>query len=373
MVSALFAMAVIGICLCRADNRYRPIFGDSALIILSLPMVASLNFYLGYPMRVLACHLASAMLNLGGLAVSAQGTEILSNNSIVGIDPPCSGIKMLWVALYLTATFASVRGLKTLPTIKVLVLSLVAAIAANALRVSSLFYVESGIIEVGTAWHSIVHSGVGVAVFALSAAVLMKITYSLPESELIQQIATPKTQTPDATAKHAPILIISFISLCMLAASIPLIYRSEPIKESNSVFAGWPTQFEGQRLQQVKLSELTERFAQEFPGKIAVYTTGKSRIVYRWVTQATRQLHPSSTCYKASGYEIKWLPENLDANNNKWAAFEATKGSEKLLVRERLFDQEGHSWTDVSSWYWSAVLNQSKSPWWSVSVAERIE
>jgi exosortase O len=373
IVSALFATGVLGIFLSHSAMRHRTTAGDFALLFLSLPMVASLNFYGGYPLRMLACQLASAMLNLGGLAVTAQGTEILSNNSIVGIDPPCSGIKMLWVALYLTATFASIRSLKPLPTIKLLVMSLLAAILANALRISSLFYVESGVIDVGGVWHSVVHSGVGVAVFALSAAALMKLTYSLPESDRVQPKAKPSEQDFVGSVKHIRVLVFCFLASCVLAAAMPLLHSQKTVAAPASQSVDWPTQFEGQQLKQVALSEVTERFAQEFPGQIAVFTTGKRRFVYRWVTQATRQLHPASTCYKASGYEIKWLPEYVDESNNKWSAFEATKGSEKLLVRERLYDAQGHNWTDVSSWYWSAVLKQSISPWWSVSVAERIQ
>ncbi|MCI0665355.1 MAG: hypothetical protein L0220_30200 [Acidobacteria bacterium] len=28
------------------------------------------------------------------------------------------------------------------------------------------------------------------------------------------------------------------------------------------------------------------------------------------------------------------------------------------------------NWTDVSSWYWSAMLGRSCGPWWVVTIAE---
>jgi hypothetical protein len=199
------------------------------------------------------------------------------------------------------------------------------------------------------------------------------LTYSLPESDRVQQQAKLGDQNFMGSVKHLPMLGCCFLASCVLAAAMPLLHSQKSVAVPARQAVDWPTQFEGQPLRQVTLSEVTERFAQEFPGQIAVYATGKRRFVYRWVTQATRQLHPASTCYKVSGYEIKWLPEYVDESHNKWSAFEASKGSEKLLVRERLYDAVGHNWTDVSSWYWSAVLKQSNSPWWSVSVAERIQ
>ncbi|CAN5457283.1 hypothetical protein BH10CYA1_BH10CYA1_27250 [soil metagenome] len=373
IVSALIALAICAVLL----HRTLPISlnpGDFALVALSLPVVASLNYYLGYPMRILACQMAAVMLNIGGLAVNVQGTEILSNNSIVGIDPPCSGIKMLWVALYLSATCASLRELRTAQTLKLLAISLLAAIVANALRVSSLFYVESGIVQVSGVWHTVVHSGVGVAIFALSAAALVKVAYMLPSDTEAKKPLTDVSTAIDTKAnKHLPIAIGCVSALFVVAASLPVALNHASDKVTDANFAGWPTQFEGQLLEPIKLADVTERFAKEFPGKIAVYTTGKSRVVYRWVPRPTLQLHPSSNCYKGSGYEIKWLPEYTDANNTKWTAFQASKGAEKLLVRERIFDQAGHNWTDVSSWYWAAVLKQSSSPWWAISNAERIE
>ncbi|MBI2811744.1 MAG: archaeosortase/exosortase family protein [Candidatus Melainabacteria bacterium] len=373
IVSALLALAVCAVLL----HRTLPVSltpGDFALLALSLPVVASLNYYLGYPLRILACQMAAVMLNIGGLAVNVQGTEILSNNSIVGIDPPCSGIKMLWVALYLSATCASLRGLRSPQTLKLLAISLPAAIVANALRVSSLFYVESGIVPVSGVWHTLVHSGVGVAIFALSAAALVKVAYMLPLESKSSQSQTDKNIGIDSKAnKLTTIASGCVVALFVFAAALPLAVNHVSDKISDTSFAGWPTQFEGQDLEPIKLSELTERFAKEFPGKIAVFTTGKSRIVYRWVTRPTLQLHPSANCYKASGYEIKWLPQYIDGNDKKWTAFQASKGAEKLLVRERIFDQAGHNWTDVSSWYWASVLKQSNSPWWAISKAERIE
>jgi len=42
-----------------------------------------------------------------------------------------------------------------------------------------------------------------------------------------------------------------------------------------------------------------------------------------------------------------------------------------LLVRERIYEAAGErSFTDVSSWYWAAVLGRSVGPWWAILIAE---
>jgi len=368
-ILAMIALAVIGLCLARVRN-YQPTAGDWALLLLSLPVVASLNFYFGYPLRMLACWLASVMLNLGGLAVFTEGAAILSNNSVVGIDPPCGGVKLLWATMYVAATLSSMRRLGWLSTVKVMLLAVLVAVIANALRVSSLFYVESGMLEFSGFWHSFVHTGVGVAVFVLSAAAMFGIVYG--RAPAAQSAVTSAQDCQKPLLNHTPLLTWGLVLACVAAFSLPLLIHSQCVVESRS-FAGWPTTFENRNLTPIQLSGVTARFAEGFPGKIAVFSVADTRVVYRWLPQPTRQLHPASNCYKAGGYEISWLPAYTDNENHKWSQFEATKGSEKLRVRERLYDEKEQSWTDVSSWYWAAMLRQSEGPWWTVTVTERLD
>jgi len=36
-------------------------------------------------------------------------------------------------------------------------------------------------------------------------------------------------------------------------------------------------------------------------------------------------------------------------------------------------DGRGGHWTDVSAWYWSALLGSSEGPWWALTVAENAQ
>lgn len=162
-----------------------------------------------------------------------------------------------------------------------------------------------------------------------------------------------------------------YIIVCAVAAALPFATaRSEYSSTTVGAFPGWPAQFEGKTLTQLPLTELEQRFASGFPGKIARFTDGKREIVVRWVTEATRKLHPASDCFQGLGYTVKPLAMHRDDNGSLWSSFAARKGNDRLRVYERIHRESGESWTDVSAWYWSAFRDGSGS-WWALTVAEK--
>jgi hypothetical protein len=123
----------------------------------------------------------------------------------------------------------------------------------------------------------------------------------------------------------------------------------------------------------VPLSQREEVFADNFPGKIGKFTDGSRVILMRWVTQPTRKLHPAADCFKAVGYRIRPQAIKKDLDGNVWGSFHGTRANEDLTVQERIHDSAGGSWTDVSSWYWAAVLGRTKGPWWAVTLICRAD
>lgn len=370
----LIAASALFVCLRRAKLVSGLSAGDCILIGLSVPIVAALNFYAGYPLRVVSCHIASLLLNLGGTGTHVAAGQIVSSNFVVAIDEPCSGIKMLWASLFLAATYASLHRLNLLRTSLLLALSVVLAVIANAIRISSLFYLEAGRIDVGTQLHGLIHAGLGLISFtaaALVGYVVVRLYFdssSLDSSIFGSSITFPR-QIPH---KQSLGLAISFVVACLCAATIPFFSSHSARSAITQRFPGWPTQFEGKNLTPVPLSASNERYAASFPGKTAVFATEQKRVVYRWLTEPTRQLHSAASCYRAGDYQIKWLPEYIDSKANRWSAFEATRANERLLVHERIADNVGMNWVDVSSWYWSALLNKTRGPWWITTVSERL-
>ena len=163
-----------------------------------------------------------------------------------------------------------------------------------------------------------------------------------------------------------------FIICCLVAAAAPLAPKRSDVTEEQNAFPGWPSQFEGHDLTQSALSQREERFAADFPGRVARFSDGRREIIYRWAARETRALHPSADCFKGLGYSIRSLPAHIDQTGRRWGAFEARRGAETITVHERIFDMvDKESWSDVSNWYWRAALGKTAGPWWAVTVAEK--
>jgi hypothetical protein len=163
-----------------------------------------------------------------------------------------------------------------------------------------------------------------------------------------------------------------YIAVCATAALLPfLAARSESSTSTGAVaFPGWPAEFQGKPLTALPMTELEQRFNSDFPGKINRFTDGKREIIIRWVTEATRKLHPSSDCFQGLGYTVKPLPVHRDERGSLWSSFTAAKGNDRLHVYERIHSDSGETWTDVSAWYWAALRTDSKS-WWAITIAEK--
>jgi len=159
-----------------------------------------------------------------------------------------------------------------------------------------------------------------------------------------------------------------FLAACFVAALAPL----RPIARANAIGAlpDWPRSWDGREIWQVPLSRSDERFGENFPGRIAKFTDGRREFIFRWVTTGTRQLHPSADCFRGAGYAITPQPAFRDREERQWSSFLACRDQLRLLVRERIADQQGREWTDVSSWFWSVALGKTQGPWLSVTAVE---
>ncbi len=139
------------------------------LLLLSLPLMASLQFFLGYPLRWLVGDVAAHLLQLNGLAVTHTGTLLNWDGGSVSIDAPCSGIKMMWFGFYLCLTLACVYRMRLARLLALSLMTLGIIIAANILRATALFYIESGLIPM-PAW---AHDGVGMVTFIAAAIAIL--------------------------------------------------------------------------------------------------------------------------------------------------------------------------------------------------------
>jgi exosortase/archaeosortase family protein len=181
IMRAAIAVALTLFCVHVAVFRERPPFAFWGLVALALPVLPSLQFMLGYPMRVVSAALTVGLLQAHGLMVSRQGTFLLWRDEMVQFDAPCSGVNMLWAGLLVTFMGCVLFRLGVLKVMIAVALALALAVACNVLRASSLFYVESGLFQAPAWWHD----GIGIAAFTLSAAVTLWLLSRLRDWEMM--------------------------------------------------------------------------------------------------------------------------------------------------------------------------------------------
>jgi len=138
------------------------------LLFLSLPVAATLQFYLGYPLRLVVAEASSLLISLSGWEIARVGTALHWAGEVILVDAPCSGLKMLWAGGFFAAALAYWRQLGAGRTLVLLLIAAGLLIIANILRATLLFFKESRIVDLPE-W---THAATGLVVFAGAALAL---------------------------------------------------------------------------------------------------------------------------------------------------------------------------------------------------------
>lgn len=143
----------------------------AGLAVLALPVVSSLQFYAGYPLRVLTAQLSTWLLQGLGMAAERSGSSMTVQGRLIVVDAPCSGVQMVWMAYFCACAVAAFSGLRDrqllarLPWVGLLVL------VGNVVRNSVLVALEAQHEQVSEA----VHQGVGLVVLVMVCAAVVAV------------------------------------------------------------------------------------------------------------------------------------------------------------------------------------------------------
>lgn len=149
----------------------------AGLAVLALPLLSSMQFYAGYPLRVLTAEVSAWLLQIAGMEALRAGSAMQVNGLWVIVDAPCSGVQMVWMAYFCAfamAAFDELRDgvmLRRLPAVGALVL------AGNVLRNTVLVALEPQGEAVGFINNQWVHQGVGLAVLGLVCAGTVRVIH----------------------------------------------------------------------------------------------------------------------------------------------------------------------------------------------------
>lgn len=165
LAAGLLAVLALACGLVAFLPRRVPVLPVAGLAVLALPLLSSLQFYAGYPLRVVTAE-ASRWLLAPGFTVVREGSSLMVDGRLVIVDAPCSGVQMVWLG-YFTACAVALwarrddRGfLSRLPSVGVLVL------IGNIVRNSVLIAFEGA----GRPLESWAHEGLGLVILALVCA-----------------------------------------------------------------------------------------------------------------------------------------------------------------------------------------------------------
>ena len=342
-----------------------PSLALAGLAVLALPVVSSLQFYAGFPLRVVTAEASTRLLDVLGFAAERQGSAMVVDGHLVIVDAPCSGVQMVWMAYFCACTVAwwarlSDRVFAT----RVAGVGLVVLIG-NVVRNSVLVGLEAR--GAAPAW---LHEAVGTVVLALVCIAVVFIV-GRRSSPLLLPLAGEGRGEGSRANDTAPWRLPLTMLLATCAALPSLAGRHDATNESvlGAISTELPRDWNGRPLRPLALGAVEARFASHFPGRIARLTDEQSVIVWRDVTAPTRMLHPAADCYRGLGYGIADARLERDAGGLLWRSFIATRSGMRVRVAERIVGRDGSTFTDASAWFWAARLGRSQGPWQAITVA----
>lgn len=349
-------LAVCGMAFCYGIHRRAGLMG---LLVLSLPLAASMQFFLGYPLRLAAAEGAVRLLELASLVVARTGTQIELGGQVIGVDPACGGVRMLWHALAAAMGLAAIHRLTWRATIIAGLLAIALVIPANAVRAALLAVQESGHLPETM----LGHGGIGLVGFAI---ILLPLWLAVSSRA---RVAVPAPPAVAAGRWEMVLLAAAAVLSPVLGFGTERTPAPPDLGVGPEVFT-----FRGMTLplEPLPQTDTESAFASSFPGTLASYRWGTDQVILRRVNEATRRLHPSRDCLRAAGFETTDAVTVSFADGGQWSLFHATRDGERWTVHERVTsEQNGAVWTDVSAWYWSALRNPLNGPWQAETVMSR--
>lgn len=192
LASGLVAVLALAACLLAMLPKRvaaAPVLG---LAVLALPLLSSLQFYAGFPLRVITAE-ASRWLLAPAFEVQREAASLIVDGRLVIVDAPCSGVQMAWCGYFVACSLALWAGhanrhfLARLPLVGLIVL------AGNILRNSVLVAFEGAGLSLAP-W---LHEAIGLVLLAavcMAIAGLMKSARAPRRAPASRGLAGPVAQ-----------------------------------------------------------------------------------------------------------------------------------------------------------------------------------
>lgn len=366
LVRAAFAVTTVGTLVAPIRRRMPPPIGFWGLLLLSLPIVASLQFFLGYPARWVTARLARIVLGICGIDARVEGVLVEWQGKLLLIDAPCSGVKLLWTVSFAGFALLAFHGLSGRRAWIQLATGSLLVLAGNVVRTALVFLFEMEIVKAPASAHQ--------AVGALIAGGVVMLLAMLGSFLAHYERRSTSADVLSAAAPASNVLACLFILLLVPALIMPPpAFRNAPPGARPLLDADRARISESASLVEVSLTDDEARALAGFPGRAYRFRDDSREYFVRIVDRPTRTLHPAADCFRASGYRVE--PSHAfkdDAGRVHNCSRVESKGREQRVC-ERIEELNGsRSFGDVSSWFWNALFGKTEGPWIAVSAIESL-
>ncbi len=268
-----------------------------------LPVVHWANTLVGYPLQRLAAQIAGGALEIYGVPVVAEGTQLRVGELLIGVDSSCSGLKLLYCGA-LFGVLATAGAGRRLPLPRALLFWLTLAsllFFANVLRVIGL---TAAHLHSGQAPGEALHQGVGLAAFVVIAALpslLLLRRLCLPPPHRITAPPLRSDEVRDGGPSRRP--LVALLALAGIAA-VSCATPRRLLHPGPAPGPGLPAALAGSPGRALALGPSERLLARSPRVKLERRAYGTTQVALLRVRQGIKELHPPSVCLKAAGFEI---------------------------------------------------------------------
>lgn len=143
LAAALLAVLALSAHGCAWLPARAPRAALAGLAVLALPLLASLQFYVGWPLRVFTAQFSAWLLQAFGIEAERSGASMTVGGQLVIVDAPCSGVQMAWLAYFVACAAAAFTQRRDALLLRRLPLVGLAVLTGNVLRNTVLVALEA--------------------------------------------------------------------------------------------------------------------------------------------------------------------------------------------------------------------------------------
>jgi Transmembrane exosortase (Exosortase_EpsH) len=228
---ALIAACAVTTALASVADRDETIAPYAGMLLLALPLMASIDFHAGYPLRLLTAESSRWLLSLADWEVARVGSTVTVDGHFVQAAATSSGAHLAWVGAFIACVVAWMLRVPSVALVMRLPLIAVATLVVNIARNTLLIAADASQVQMTDAMLAAIDLSAGAVVATIAALMLVK---------------ARRPKRDDGRGMYAALfpigpaasLRIALVALLVIAASLPLIdeaVRSPLVDRSNAV------------------------------------------------------------------------------------------------------------------------------------------